>query len=48
MESAETREAYRRTMFDAICVIALIAYFLHFALPSVGGRLNDDEMMNHQ
>src|SRR6266571_1718605 len=46
MEGAETREAYRRTMFDAICVIALIAYFLHFALPSVGGRLNDDEMMN--
>jgi hypothetical protein len=33
-------------MFDAICVIALIAYFLHFALPAVGGRLNDDEMMN--
>jgi hypothetical protein len=46
MEGAETREAYRRTMFDAICVIALIAYFLHFALAALRGGFREDEMMN--
>ena len=46
MEGAETREAYRRTMFDAICVTALIAYFLHFALAALRGGFREDEMMN--
>jgi hypothetical protein len=33
-------------MFDAICVTALIAYFLHFALPASRGGFRHDEMMN--
>ena len=46
MESAETKQAYRRTMFDAMCVAVLIAYFLHFALPALRGGFRQDEMMN--
>lgn len=29
---------------DVVCVTALVVYFLHFALPAVGGNLNEDEM----
>src|SRR5438105_1738271 len=43
---AETGRAYRRTVFDAICVAILIAYFLHFALPALRGGFREDEMMN--
>jgi hypothetical protein len=43
---AETATAYRRILFDAICVAFLIAYFLHFAFPAVHGGFRDDEMMN--
>ena len=46
MQSSETEPAYRRIVFDAICVAFLIAYFLHFALPAVHGGFRDDEMMN--
>jgi hypothetical protein len=46
MEGAEIKEAYRRTMFDAICVTALIAYFLHFALAALRGGFREDEMMS--
>ena len=38
--------AFRRTLFDAICVTVLLAYFLHFALPALSGGFREDEMMN--
>jgi hypothetical protein len=31
---------------DAVCVSVLVAYFLHFALPSLTGGFEADEMMN--
>jgi hypothetical protein len=31
---------------DALCLVVLIIYFLHFALPSLAGGFADDEMMN--
>jgi hypothetical protein len=46
MESAERGRTYPRTIFDAICVALLIAYFLHFALPALRGGFREDEMMN--
>jgi hypothetical protein len=46
MDSAETKRGYRRSMFDALCVAVLIAYFLHFALPALRGGFREDEMMN--
>jgi hypothetical protein len=46
MESAETKRAYQRTIFDSICVAVLIAYFLHFALPALRGGFREDEMGN--
>jgi hypothetical protein len=36
----------RPAILDALLVSVLIVYFLHFALPSLGRRFNDDEMMN--
>jgi len=46
MDSTETKRAYRRSIFDALCVAVLIAYFLHFALPALRGGFREDEMMN--
>jgi len=37
---------YRSNAIDVLCVLVLIAYFLHFAVPSLAGGFNDDEMMN--
>src|SRR5262249_7954191 len=34
------------TALNAACVGLLIAYFLHFALPALGGGFGEDEMMN--
>ncbi|MFL6551878.1 MAG: hypothetical protein ACJ8LV_00755, partial [Chthoniobacterales bacterium] len=34
------------TRVDAICVLLLIAYFLHFALAARHGGFREDEMMN--
>jgi len=34
------------TILDALCVAVLIAYFLYFALPALGGGFREDEMMN--
>jgi hypothetical protein len=31
---------------DVLCVIILVAYFLHFALPALGGAFSEDEMMS--
>jgi len=46
MKSVETGRAYRRTIFDAVCVAVLIAYFLYFALPALRVGFRGDEMMN--
>jgi hypothetical protein len=45
-EGTEAGRVYQRTVFDAICVVVLIAYFLHFALPALRGGFREDEMMN--
>ena len=37
---------YRSNAIDVVCVIAIVAYFLHFALPSLAGGFNEDEMTN--
>src|SRR5438552_2273387 len=31
---------------DVACVVLLLAYFFHFAIPAVGAGFGDDEMMN--
>src|SRR5881392_3390210 len=36
----------RPTLLNAILVSVLVLYFLHFALPSLSVRFNDDEMTN--
>jgi hypothetical protein len=33
-----------RWAIDVLCVVVLVVYFLHFALPAVGGHLAEDEM----
>lgn len=42
----QTNGFYRLNAIDAVCVFLLIAYFLHFALPSLSGGFNVDEMTN--
>jgi hypothetical protein len=37
---------YRSNAIDVLCVLILIAYFLHFAFPSLAGGFNEDEMAN--
>ena len=37
---------YRSNAIDVLCVLVLIAYFIHFAVPSLAGGFNEDEMMN--
>jgi hypothetical protein len=37
---------YRSNAIDVVCVIAIVAYFLHFALPSLAGGFSEDEMTN--
>lgn len=39
-------EFYRSGAIDVLCVAVLVLYFLHFALPSLAGGFNEDEMMN--
>lgn len=41
-----TLRADRSIRLDAICLLLLIAYFLHFALPARHGGFREDEMMN--
>jgi hypothetical protein len=43
---SEKRRAYRPALLNAICVVFLIAYFLHFAFPALRGGFREDEMMN--
>lgn len=40
------KRLHRRSAIDVLCVTVLVTYFLHFALPAMGGNLADDEMMN--
>ena len=46
MRDTTSVRAHRCTRADAICVLVLIAYFLHFALPARHGGFRQDEMMN--
>lgn len=46
MSDATTARVYRCTKLDAIGVVILILYFLHFALPARHGGFREDEMMN--
>lgn len=46
LERKKTERANRCLALDAINVAVLIAYFLHFALPSLCVGFRDDEMMN--
>ncbi len=46
MTGAQAERARRRSILGAICVVILIAYFLHFALGSLRGGFREDEMMN--
>ena len=41
-----TPRADRSIKLDGICVLLLIIYFLHFALPARHGGFREDEMMN--
>ena len=42
VKDATSERAYRDIILDAICVTVLIAYFLYFALPAVGGHFAQD------
>ena len=46
MHDTTPARAHRCTTVDAICVLLLIAYFLHFALAARHGGFREDEMMN--
>jgi hypothetical protein len=46
MHDTTPARAHRYTRVDAICVLLLIAYFLHFALAARHGGFREDEMMN--
>src|SRR5215472_9903741 len=43
---SETNGPYRFSAIDIACVLLLLAYFLHFALPALSGGFNVDEMTN--
>ena len=43
---SETNGPYRFSVIDLACVLLLLAYFLHFALPALSGGFNVDEMTN--
>src|SRR5436309_15835321 len=46
MKNAKTERPYQGFALDAICVVVLITYFFHFALPALRGGFREDEMMN--
>jgi hypothetical protein len=46
LRGTEQQRAHRYTILDALWVAVLIAYFLYFALPALGGGFREDEMMN--
>jgi hypothetical protein len=44
--SVQADGLYRLNPIDGVCVLVLVAYFLYFALPSLSGGFEVDEMMN--
>ena len=46
MHDTTPARTHRCTRVDAICVLLLIAYFLHFALAARHGGFREDEMLN--
>lgn len=40
----QSNRFYRSNAVDVVCLMAIVAYFLHFALPSLAGGFNEDEM----
>ena len=46
MHDTTPARAHRWTKVDAVFVLLLIAYFLHFALPARHGGFREDEMLN--
>ena len=42
----QSNGCHRYNALDVACVLLLVAYFLHFALPSLAGGFNLDEMTN--
>ena len=46
MKNTGAERVNRSIVVDATCIVVLIAYFLYFALPAVGGGFRGDEMMN--
>ena len=46
MHDTTPARGHRCRRVDAICVLLLIAYFLHFALAARHGGFREDEMLN--
>src|SRR5215469_3671663 len=46
MQDTAAEEAHGYKRVDVICIVLLIAYFLHFALPATRGGFRQDEMLN--
>jgi hypothetical protein len=51
MSSSDSLQRQRKGLYgsniiDGLCVLVLVAYFLHFAVPSLAGGFNEDEMTN--
>ena len=46
MKVAQTHQAHRAIIIDAVSVTVLVAYFLYFAFPALRGGFRGDEMMN--
>jgi hypothetical protein len=46
MKVAQTHQAHRTIIIDAISVAVLVGYFLYFALPALRGGFRGDEMTN--
>ena len=51
MSRSDTLQRHRKGLYqsnaiDVLCVLVLIAYFLHFAVPSLAAGFNVDEMTN--
>src|SRR5215831_10353357 len=42
----DSRVVMKANAIDVLCVIVLVAYFLHFALPALGGGFPGHDMMN--
>src|SRR5215471_18451027 len=41
-----SRVVMKANAIDVLCVIVLVAYFLHFALPALGGGFPGHDMLN--